>query len=310
MDNAKKNLESEIAARERIQTELIGMSRKAGMAEVASGVLHNVGNVLNSVNVSVTIAGEKLRNTKLPRLDQAATLMTDNADNLPAFLQSEQGRKLPGYLKMLAKHLAEEQKAVVSEINALHKNIDHIKDIVAMQQSLAKVSGVIEMVRATDLVNDALQINITAISNRNVALIKDYKTDKEIFVEKHKVLQILINLIRNAKHACLDSGRLDRRIVVTVEECDMDVIQISVRDNGVGIPPENLTRIFSHGFTTRQNGHGFGLHSAALAARELGGSLSVHSDGEGKGAIFILRLPVKRKQDARQKTEAETVLNP
>jgi signal transduction histidine kinase len=69
-------------------------------------------------------------------------------------------------------------------------------------------------------------------------------------------------------------------------------VRVSVIDNGVGIPAENLTRIFNQGFTTRKDGHGFGLHSGALAARELGGSLHVHSDGAGQGASFTLELPL------------------
>ena len=109
-------------------------------------------------------------------------------------------------------------------------------------------------------------------------------------VEKHKILQILVNLLRNAKYACDDSGRADRRLTVRVANGAARV-KISVMDNGVGIPPENLTRIFNHGFTTRKGGHGFGLHSGALAAKEMGGSLTVHSDGHGQGAVFTLELP-------------------
>ncbi len=109
--------------------------------------------------------------------------------------------------------------------------------------------------------------------------------------EKHKVLQILVNLMRNAKYACDESGRNDKRLTVRLTNGD-DRVRISVIDNGVGIPAENLTRIFNHGYTTRKDGHGFGLHSAALAARELGGALQVRSQGAGFGATFTLELPV------------------
>jgi len=112
-----------------------------------------------------------------------------------------------------------------------------------------------------------------------------------ITVEKHKVLQILVNLIRNAKHACDESGRKDKQVTVRIAKGG-GRITVSVTDNGVGIPPENMTRIFNHGFTTRKDGHGFGLHSGALAAKEMGGSLSVTSDGLGHGATFTLELPV------------------
>jgi signal transduction histidine kinase len=112
-----------------------------------------------------------------------------------------------------------------------------------------------------------------------------------IQTEKHRVLQILVNLIRNAKYALDDSKRTDKLLTIKLGRNGGDHIKIDVVDNGVGIPEENLTRIFGHGFTTRSNGHGFGLHSSALAIKELGGSLTAHSDGVGKGATFTLLLP-------------------
>ena len=133
-------------------------------------------------------------------------------------------------------------------------------------------------------------MNEGALSRHDVEVIREFETVPPLNVEKHKILQILVNLLRNAKHACQDSGRADKRMTVRVANGD-GRIRISVMDNGVGIPPENLTRIFNHGFTTRKDGHGFGLHSGALAAKEMGGSLTVHSDGPGQGAAFTLELP-------------------
>src|SRR5206468_3937091 len=124
-----------------------------------------------------------------------------------------------------------------------------------------------------------------------VQAVREFKDVPDVTVDKQKVLQILVNLIRNAKHACDETGRPDKRLTLGIANGN-GRIKISVRDNGVGIPPENLTRIFNHGFTTRKDGHGFGLHSSALAAKEMGGSLSVHSEGQGRGATFILELPV------------------
>ena len=111
-----------------------------------------------------------------------------------------------------------------------------------------------------------------------------------ITVEKHKAVQILVNLIRNAKQACDESGSPDKKMTVRVSGGEGQV-RVAVIDNGIGIPAENLTRIFEHGFTTKQNGHGFGLHSGALAAQEMGGRLTVHSNGGGAGSTFTLELP-------------------
>ena len=195
------------------------------------------------------------------------------------------------HLENLAEHLTAEQTAIVQELVSLRANIDHIKDIVTMQQSYAKVTGVQEIVNVIDLVEDGLRLNAGALVRHGVEVQRDFQAQLVVNLDKHKILQILVNLVRNAKYACEESGRSDRRITLRVANLDGRAA-ISVMDNGVGIAPENLNRIFNHGFTTRAAGHGFGLHSAALAARELGGSLIAHSDGPGLGAKFTLELPL------------------
>ncbi|MEW6304581.1 MAG: DAHL domain-containing protein [Verrucomicrobiota bacterium] len=273
--------------------QLVDASRRAGMAEVATGVLHNVGNVLNSVNVSASVIAEGAKKSKVSGLTKATALLQEHAGDMGAFLANDpKGRKLPGYLQQLSEHLEEEQAAILKEVAVLAKNIDHIKDIVSMQQSYAKVSGLVEVLPVTELVEDALRMNATALSRHDVQVTREYGDIPPLPMDKHKVLQILVNLIRNAKHACDDAGRSDKQLIVRVAKNGNGCVKIAVSDNGVGIPPENLIRIFSHGFTTRKDGHGFGLHSGALAAKEMGGSLSVHSDGPGLGATFTLELPI------------------
>jgi signal transduction histidine kinase len=163
-----------------------------------------------------------------------------------------------------------------------------------MQQNYAKISGVTETVNVTHLVEDALRMNAGALARHEVELVRVYADVPPVTVDKHRVLQILVNLIRNAKYACDDTGRKDKQLKLQVARTETGV-RIAVIDNGIGIPPENLSRIFNHGFTTRKKGHGFGLHSGALAARELGGALTVESQGVGHGATFILELPTLPK---------------
>jgi signal transduction histidine kinase len=115
-------------------------------------------------------------------------------------------------------------------------------------------------------------------------------------IDKHKVLQILVNLIRNAKHS-FDGVKEDKKqITLGITKTD-DRLQIAITDNGIGIPPENLLRIFNHGFTTKKNGHGFGLHSGALTAKELGGTLTAFSEGTGRGSKFTLEFPITEEKD-------------
>jgi C4-dicarboxylate-specific signal transduction histidine kinase len=218
-------------------------------------------------------------------------MLRDHEHDLGAFITNDpKGRLVPAFLAQLCEVLFEEQAKAVRELDSLTTNVAHIKEIVAMQQDYARVAGVKEFVNVQDLIEDSLRLNLESFGRHGIEITRDYQKVPAINLEKHKLLQILVNLIRNAKHACAESGRGDKRVVVRVANED-GRIKISVTDNGVGIPRENLTRIFNHGFTTRKHGHGFGLHSGALAAKELGGSLTVHSEGQGLGAAFIVDLP-------------------
>ena len=279
----------------RKQSELLEMSRAAGMAEVATGVLHNVGNVLNSVNVSCSLIQDQLRQSRVGNVGRVAEMLAQPEGGLGRFLTEDpRGQKIPAYLTTLAGALQEEQALLFREAGALQSRIEHIKEIVSMQQSYGRVSGVRETLHPEQLLEDALKLNAEALALRGVAVRREYETVPQIIVDKHKVLQILLNLINNAKSACTSDDNAERIVTLGLSQPGPDRVLFQVTDNGMGIAPENLTRIFQHGFTTRKDGHGFGLHSGALAARELGGSLTVHSDGPDKGATFSLELPTGR----------------
>ena len=275
------------------QGDLLLASRLAGMAEVATSVLHNVGNVLNSVNVSANLIFDQIKHSKLGGIRRVAGLLQEHANHLGQFLsQDPKGKQLPAYLEQLGEHLAREQSCLLQEVESLRKNVGHIKTIVATQQSYARVAGVTESISVPELIEDALKVNEAGLARHEIRLVRDYGPELPVLsVDKNKVLQILVNLIRNAKHACEDSARQDKSVTVRATN-GAGRLQIAIIDNGIGIPAENLTRIFNHGFTTRKNGHGFGLHSGALAAKELGGVLMGQSEGPGKGATFTLEIPV------------------
>ncbi len=296
-----RELQEQVAAKERARAELAATqeslmlaSRQAGMAEVATGVLHNVGNVLNSVNVSAGILGERLRQSRVESVAKTAALLHEQQNQLAHFLTEDtRGKTLPGYLEKLAQVLVQDKRTMQDEIDSLIKNVEHIKIIVAMQQSHAKVGGVLEKLNLQDLADDAIQINSAALDRHRIQLVRDYQPAPPVVVDRHKILQILVNLITNGKFA-LRGKVSDKKMTVAISAAGPDRVRLSVSDNGAGIAPENLNRIFSQGFTTRKDGHGFGLHSGANAAKELGGSLAVHSEGTGHGATFTLELPVAK----------------
>jgi signal transduction histidine kinase len=276
---------------QRLQGELRAASRQAGMAEVATSVLHNVGNVLNSVNVSASLVTDNLRRSKAAGLGRVVSLLQEHEHDMARFIgEDERGRALPAYLAGLSKHLLADQGETLQELDSLRRNIEHIKEIVAMQQSYAKLAGVSETVVPAEMVEECLRISAGDFAQNGIAIVREFGEVPQVTVDRHKVLQILVNLLRNAKHACNKAAGQGHRVVIGIGPSE-DGIRITVRDDGVGIAPDDMTRIFGYGFTTKQEGHGFGLHSSALAAREMGGSLQAASEGPGLGATFTLQLP-------------------
>jgi ligand-binding sensor domain-containing protein/signal transduction histidine kinase len=304
LEAQKTRLESEIEERKRMQLEvervhrlLVDASRQAGQAEVASSVLHNVGNVLNSVNTSASIITDQVRDSKAADVSQVAELLIEHRNDLAEFLvQQGRGEPVTHYLKALGQRLVSEQATMLKELQELVRNIDHIKEIVAMQQSYAQVSGIMDKQSIPMLVEDALRMHAAALARHQVQVMRQFDPMPDVLVDKHKFLQILVNLISNAKYALSESATRERRLALEVKLGEDNQVRVSVADNGVGILEENLDRIFSLGFTTRQSGHGLGLHSAFFAAREMGGNLFVHSAGPGQGATFTLVFPAQPEE--------------
>ncbi len=290
MARDRKQAEDE---RQNIHDELVKASRMAGMAEVATGVLHNVGNVLNSVNLSANQIAKTVRKSQSRHLASVTELIQQHTEDLAQFItKDEKGKLLPAVLGEISELLAQEQAQLAKEVLLLTDHVEHIKTIVSMQQGLTKSSGVMEKVSLSAMVKDAVHVSLKGLSRHGIRLVEQYEAQADqVILDKHKVLQILINLIRNAKDAMKGCHDGERVLSLRVHRCDPLRIQVQVTDTGSGIDPENQAKIFTHGFTTKQDGHGFGLHASALAAKELGGSLTAHSDGAGEGATFTLELP-------------------
>jgi signal transduction histidine kinase len=298
LKTANDDLELRVEERTRelrdTQSELLDTARQAGMAEIATNVLHNVGNVLNSVNISADLVSRKVRASKAQGLGKAMQLINQHQDDLGTFLtQDEKGKLLPGYLNQLVEAIALEQQGMTDELAQLSKSVDHIKDIVATQQSYAGANSLMEPLHISELLEDALRMNSGALTRHHVTVVKDYSDVPQVMGDKHRLLLILINLISNAKYAMSELSDRPRQMTLGVKIVEDTTLQVSVKDDGEGIAEENMTRIFAHGFTTRKEGHGFGLHSCALAAIEMNGHLTAHSDGPGKGALFTLQIPLK-----------------
>jgi signal transduction histidine kinase len=285
-----------------LQMQLREVSRHAGMAEVATGVLHSVGNLLNSLGVSTTLVLSGLRDSRAGNVSRVAKLLTENRDRLGAFLESDpRGREIPTYLSQLGEHLGAENRSLYSEMQAVAAHIEHIGKIVAAQQTYARRGGVTEEVDVAELVDHAIALNFAGTSD--ITIRRDYQTVPRLTLDRHKLIQILGNLLGNARHALRDLAQGERTLTIRLS-AQAQALAIDVADTGVGIAPEVLTRLFAFGFTTKKDGHGFGLHSSANLAKELGGDISVHSDGLGCGARFKLRLPLGSAMGVLERKQA------
>ncbi|HZR21292.1 MAG TPA: ATP-binding protein, partial [Verrucomicrobiae bacterium] len=285
----RKRAEMELA---KVHRELLKTSRMAGMAEVANGVLHNVKNALNSINIASTCLAESIRKSNSDKLSKIVELFRQHESNLALFLTTDaKGMQIPGYLAQLADRLQHEQQSLLEELARLQKGIEHIKSVVVAQQNTARTAGRAECVKISELVHESLELSSLMESGHGVQVVLDLNPEDYLTTDRQKVVQILLNLLGNAKQACEESQKMENTVTIRGRITE-NRLRIEVIDTGVGIAPEHLERIFSHGFTTKANGHGFGLHSSLLTAKELGGMLRVDSKGINQGAVFTLELPV------------------
>jgi PAS domain S-box-containing protein len=276
-----------------LQKQLVTSAREAGMMQVATSVLHNVGNVLNSVNIGLTKLKESLYFSEEGKLTKLASMIKSHKENLTFFLTEDpKGKYLLDYIVTLDEFWKNERKSSDFEIEAISKKIEHIKSIINIQQSSSRMTNMNESINLKLILDNLLLVYQKDLQKYNIALLFDYTPIPNILTDRSKLLQILENLIRNAIDALL-TVKTQRNLRIRINLLENGFVQLIVEDSGCGIDSSNLLKIFSFGFTTKMDGHGFGLHSSALFAKEMGGELVAQSDGIGKGARFILTLPAK-----------------
>ena len=285
----------------KLNQKLINTSRQAGIAEIATSILHSVGNVLNSVNTSISVLQRDLENDKLIGINKTAEMFEQQGAEL--FAPGGKGPQLINYLYALAQQLQQNSQNQLKEVATLKQNVHHIAEIVSAQQKFSGKSGIIEQLNISELIEEALNINVVSLENNKVTINRKYSSPLNINGDRSKIIQILVNLIRNANEAMMEPKSAHASITINANISD-DILTIKVKDTGCGIDQENMSNMFRYGFTTKQNGHGFGLHSCALAAKEMFGTLNVHSDGKGKGAEFELTLPIDPANQQRQQLES------
>ncbi len=289
-----ETLTSTLNQLQEMQTQLVDTARTAGKAEIAINVLHNVGNVLNSLNVSINVLSQRAEDSNVSKLRRLADLLDSHQSDISDFLSTDpKGKNVPTYLIHLADTLENEVKGITHELGLMGEDIDHVKSIIAAQQTHAKSDSVVEEVHILELCQTALNIVTADHSETKIEIINEVPADIAAENDKHRVLDIVLNLISNAIDAIEEQKPELGVLTLQANRLpDGEHIEFQVKDNGSGIAPENLEKLFRHGFTTKAKGHGFGLHSCANAAKSLGGELTLNSPGKGQGATATLSLPI------------------
>jgi len=292
LDERNTELEHTLTALQNTQTQMMQMAHLAGMTEITTGVLHNVGNVLNNVNISTTVLGERLRQLRVDGLGKVVKLLDEHADDLETFLaRDRRGAQLKDYLGGLAKALAADQQDLLSELGFLTDKVEHIRSIIVAEQNYAKRVSFKELCDLSSLIEDVLLMRSHSLQKNRITVERDFQPLPQMVLERSKLLQVIENLIKNATESIVSADGPRRLIAIRIGRAN-DRVRLTVTDTGRGIDPEHVNRIFNFGFTTKKSGNGFGLHSAANAMAEMGGKISAHSDGLGQGATFMLEIPL------------------
>jgi two-component system sensor histidine kinase ChiS len=290
-DSQKKldqvNLQLELTYKKLMET-----AHRAGMAEVASGVLHNVGNLLNSVNVSAELAYEKVSRSELTNLQKLAEMLKQHNGNMADYLTNDAGgRHIPEYLFEVVSHTAKQKDEILDNLTSLIRNIEHVKTVINSQR-LYTQDNPKDLVYLPDLIENAIQINNAGLEYYKIDVVREFQDSGKILIDKQRVLQILVSLIDNAQQALAESQNKPKLLMIRAAKKAENIVKIEISDNGIGIKPEDLSKIFSSGFTTKPTGHGFGLHSCKMAVDDMRGKISVQSLGSSRGAAFTLELPL------------------
>ncbi|MDY6824855.1 MAG: AAA family ATPase [Thermodesulfobacteriota bacterium] len=294
-DHLEDMVDERTRALKTAQQELIRNAHQAGMADIAVGVLHNIGNVLNSVKTSLYSASHTANASKgFKGFARANALLEENIETIEDFIINDpKGKKLMEYYLDIGRIFQADRDKLKADLTRLADKTDMISDIIAAQQSYAVAGGLREDIDISEIIRDALTMQSESLNNHHIKLSTDFEAVSPVTVEKTKLIHVLINIIRNAKDAMKERPADQRELNISLRSVE-GVVVVEAKDTGQGIPPENLEGIFAHGFTTKPEGHGFGLHTSANYMTEMGGRMWAESDGPGKGSTFILEFPAEQ----------------
>jgi two-component system NtrC family sensor kinase len=283
---------------EESRMQLVDQSFQAGFAELAKGVLHNLGNAMTPISVRLASLTDRLRAAPTADAEQAfAELKQGGAD-------AQRRADLEKFLHLACRELAATLRSSQEDVATITRQTSLIQAALAEQMRSARNEHVIEPVRLTELLAQSLEIVPDSCRARLSIDADDTVRRVGVVRVARTVLRLILqNLIINAADAVRDAGKDKGKLRVSaaiVHEADGRQLHLQCVDDGVGIPAENLERVFENGFTTKspETNHGIGLHWCANAIGALGGRIWAASDGPGSGAALHLLVPLGARETA------------
>jgi signal transduction histidine kinase len=232
-----------------------------------------------------------------PLLRDLPAALIEIATLIPFFesLSASEKERLLGIIELVPAAIKEEYVLNAEELERIRRKLNHIDSIIGLQMRYAQLFGDVENVDLPSVVEDALTLLDDALQKNSVRIIKRFSQVPPVRIEKTKLIQIIVNLIKNGYEAMDQVPPADRVLVLSIrrEQKPADNLILSVKDNGIGFTPDAQQKLFKFGYSTKSKGSGFGLHSCANYLIARNGSISAHSEGLNKGAEFEVRLAVE-----------------
>jgi signal transduction histidine kinase/DNA-binding LacI/PurR family transcriptional regulator len=270
--------------------KLAEQAHREGMADISSEILHNTGNILNSVNASVHLMKDVIDNSAINDLIKANRMLEENLDDIEDFINhNPKGKKLFHFYIGLGSSFTELQNQLLHYINRLDNKVQSINEIIAAQQNYAGVIEIMEELDITSVVNDAIKLFSESLDNYRIQVVKEYRDVPKVMAQRMKLFPILINIISNAEEAMFDNPEKERKLIFTIHG-DSQGKYIRVTDNGCGIPADSLDKIFKNGSVIQNDHYGFGLYRCAKYMSEMGGKIWAESPGPGKGTTIVIQF--------------------
>ncbi len=299
-------LKSTLKELEETKDQLVEQAHKAGMADIASGVLHNVGNILTSINTSAALIEETANQSKVEGFVKANSLLKEHIDEISEFMTNDpRGTGLMEYYLKLEKPLTDERTQILDQTKRLIEKIKLVNDVIAAQQDYAGIGFTNEKVMLSEIAEHALALQSGSIERHGLNITTEYQATDTVTVNRIKLIHALVNIFKNAKEA-MSENDLNQKDLMIKSWQDDEKVYLSISDNGTGVHSDHLNKIFTHGFSTKKTGHGFGLHSSANYVKEMGGRIKISSDGPGKGTTFTLSFPITKADPKSEKEEVKS----